>query len=210
MITDDARVVDPRTCQLESWVHSSPSSVELWALPACSLGERTELTVGGAIGRGGEPARSSDALVQLKHLFRPFDERGWAAGIALGQTVRSEPGRRSGLPGDAFATLLLSAASRDEAFAVHLNLGWLHQRERHRDRGTWGLGFEAQLAPSWILIGERFGDGSGRPWWQLGVRHWLVPGRVQVDATAGDRWGGPGGERWISVGIRLLSPPLLP
>lgn len=210
MITDDAGVAEPHTCQLESWVRSNPSSTEIWVLPACSLGERTELTLGGAIGRGGALGRSSEALIQVKHLLRPLDERGWGAGIAVGQSARSETAHRSGLAGDAYATLLFSAASRDEALVLHLNLGWQHQRDRHRDRGTWGLGFEARLAPRWTLFGESFGDGAQRPGWQLGVGHWLAPERVQLVASAGDRWGGPGGERWLSIGIRLLSPPLLP
>jgi hypothetical protein len=174
------------------------------------VGERTELTVGGAMGRDDDRTRATDVVVQFKHLLRPLDERGWAIGVAAGHVSHPAVNRRANLLGDVYATLLASAALRGEALLVHANLGWLHQRERHADRATWGLGFEAQLAPRWILIGESFGQDAGRPWWQLGVRHWLVPGRVQVDATAGDRWGGPGGEHWLSIGIRLLSPPFLP
>jgi hypothetical protein len=37
-----------------------------------------------------------------------------------------------------------------------------------------------------------------------------VPDRVQVDTTYGDRVGAGGMERWMSVGLRLLSPPFLP
>ena len=43
----------------------------------------------------------------------------------------------------------------------------------------------------------------------MGVRYWVIPNRVQVDTTYGNRFGG-GGERWISVGLRLLSPAFLP
>jgi len=37
-----------------------------------------------------------------------------------------------------------------------------------------------------------------------------VPNRVQLDATYGNRNGGETGERWFSIGLRLLSVPFLP
>jgi len=37
-----------------------------------------------------------------------------------------------------------------------------------------------------------------------------VPDRVQLDATYGNRNGGGTGERWFSIGLRLLSVPFLP
>jgi hypothetical protein len=33
MLTDDARIVDPKSCQLESWVRDSKHVTEYWALP---------------------------------------------------------------------------------------------------------------------------------------------------------------------------------
>jgi hypothetical protein len=47
MLTDDARIVDPKSCQLESWVRDSKHVTEYWALPACNVGENLELTIGG-------------------------------------------------------------------------------------------------------------------------------------------------------------------
>ena len=49
-----------------------------------------------------------------------------------------------------------------------------------------------------------------RPLYQVGVRYWVVPERVQVDTTFGNRLGAGGQERWISIGLRLLSPTFLP
>jgi hypothetical protein len=42
MLTDDARIVDPKSCQLESWVRDSKHVTEYWALPACNVGENLE------------------------------------------------------------------------------------------------------------------------------------------------------------------------
>ena len=49
MLTDDARIVDPKACQLESWVRDSKHTTEYWALPACNVGENTEITIGGGL-----------------------------------------------------------------------------------------------------------------------------------------------------------------
>ncbi len=46
MLTDDARIVDPKSCQLESWVRDSKHVTEYWALPACNVGENLEVTIG--------------------------------------------------------------------------------------------------------------------------------------------------------------------
>jgi hypothetical protein len=37
-----------------------------------------------------------------------------------------------------------------------------------------------------------------------------VPGHVQVDTTYGNRAGSGTQERWLSIGLRLLSPAFLP
>lgn len=42
----------------------------------------------------------------------------------------------------------------------------------------------------------------------MGTRYWLMPERVQIDATWGDRFGG--GARVATLGLVLVSPPFLP
>jgi len=37
-----------------------------------------------------------------------------------------------------------------------------------------------------------------------------VPDHVQIDTTYGNRFGSGSEERWISIGLRLLSVPFLP
>ncbi|BCU06419.1 hypothetical protein [Allochromatium tepidum] len=59
-------------------------------------------------------------------------------------------------------------------------------------------------------IVETLGQDQGKPFHQLGLRHWLAPDRVQLDATYGNRNGGGTGERWFSIRLRLLSVPFLP
>ena len=35
LVTDDARIVDPKACQLETWTRFNRGSTEHWVQPAC-------------------------------------------------------------------------------------------------------------------------------------------------------------------------------
>lgn len=204
MITDDARIVDAKACQLESWVKKNPDSTEYWALPACNFTGNLELTFGGARTREDGTIRTTDVVMQGKTLFKAMDTDGWGIGLAAGTVRHPQADTR-----DWYAYVPTSFSFRNDAVVVHTNVGWLREGEARRNRLTWGLGTEAQLAERTWLIAETFGQNQGKPFHQLGLRHWLVPDRIQLDATYGNRNGG-GGERWFSIGLRLLSVPFLP
>lgn len=205
MITDDARIVDAKACQLESWIKKNPDSAEIWALPACNFTSNLELTLGGAATREAGRTQTTDVVMQGKTLFKAMDTNGWGIGLAAG-TVRYPVAHTR----DWYAYVPTSFSFRDDAVVVHTNVGWMREGETRRNRLTWGLGTEAQLAGRTWLIAETFGQNQGKPFHQLGLRHWLVPDRVQLDATYGNRNGGGSNERWFSIGLRLLSVPFLP
>ncbi|MFZ6876392.1 hypothetical protein ACO0LF_30430 [Undibacterium sp. Di27W] len=110
---------------------------------------------------------------------------------------------------DWYATVPTSFSFKDDRFVLHTNLGWLRERTTG-NRLTWGIGSETELNPNNWLIAETFGQNQGKPNYQVGVRHWLVPGRVQIDATYGNRFGHIADQRWFSIGLRMLSVPFLP
>jgi hypothetical protein len=87
MITDDARIVDAKACQLESWIKKNPDSTEIWALPACNFTGNLELTLGGATTREAGRTHTTDVVMQGKTLFKAMDTNGWGIGLAAG-TVR--------------------------------------------------------------------------------------------------------------------------
>lgn len=205
MITDDARIVDAKACQLESWIKKNPDSAEIWALPACNFTGNLELTLGGATTREAGRTQTTDVVMQGKTLFKAMDTNGWGIGLAAG-TVRHPVANTR----DWYAYVPTSFSFRDNAVVVHTNVGWLREGETRRNRLTWGLGTEARLTEHTWLIAETFGQNQGKPFHQLGLRHWLVPDRVQLDATYGNRNGGGSSERWFSIGLRLLSVPFLP
>jgi hypothetical protein len=105
----------------------------------------------------------------------------------------------------------MSFSFRDDRLALHTNLGWLREKENKRHRMTWGVGSEMQLMTQrTLLIAEIFGQNQGKPFYQVGLRHWLVPNYIQIDTTYGNRINTDNRESWFSIGLRLLSPAFLP
>ena len=84
MMTDDARIVDPKSCQLESWVRDSKHMTEYWAQPGCNVGENAEITIGGSL--EGENSHSSFAILlfinSISSLYSNEEEVG-GGGIVL-------------------------------------------------------------------------------------------------------------------------------
>ncbi len=72
MLTDDARIVDPKSCQLESWVRDSKHVTEYWALPACNVGENLELTIGGSLESDSGHSSFANELYQMKTTVSSF------------------------------------------------------------------------------------------------------------------------------------------
>lgn len=212
MITDDARIVDAQACQVESWQRINRTGPNrFWAVPACNPSGNLELSVGGGFGREeSQPGerRLVANLFQGKTLFKPLATNGWGIGLAMG--------RSHDLPGDSAAAasnyfyVPASWSLRDDAVVLHLNLGARDDRAAHRTHGTWGLGSEIRLAPHLQLIAEAFGESRGGTHVHGGLRWWVVPDRVQVDATLGSRLQPGTSNRWMTLGVRLLTPAFLP
>lgn len=205
LVTDDARLVDPRSCQVESWVRHERDSTEFWMLPGCNFTGNLELTLGGGRTNSAGGTQTTDVQLQAKTLFKPLETNGWGVGLALGALRHpSRPDDRRW--NDLYAYAPLSLSYLDDRVVLHTNLGVIRERDAGRTRMTWGIGAEAQLVERTGLVAEVYGQNRGKPFVQFGVRQVLVAERVQVDATVGNRI--DGGERWISIGLRLNSPAL--
>ncbi|MFZ5605977.1 MAG: hypothetical protein ACOY4A_01940 [Pseudomonadota bacterium] len=202
MVVDDAGIVAPGRCQLESWVRQARPGTEIWALPACNPGDDLELTVGGAALATREARTERDVLVQAKTMLQPLDGGGWGIALALGGVRHADAGTI-----DAYAYVPATRAFAGEALLVHVNLGWLREGASRRDHLSWGVGSEWRLGKRTSLLAETFGQDAGRPSWQAGVRQWLLPERLQLDATCGNRLGGGAGQRWVAIGLRWLPKP---
>ncbi|MDO8932801.1 MAG: hypothetical protein Q7U97_10435 [Rhodocyclaceae bacterium] len=207
-VTDDARLTTAGSCQLESWVRTYPQSRETWALPACNPGGNLELTVGGGWARYDDAPATKDQVFQLKTLFRPLETNGWGWGLAVGTVRHPEINPGPNLLGNTYAYVPVSASFLDDRAIVHANLGWLRDKATRRDNATWGIGGEYALNTRVSAIAETFGDNRSKPYWQTGARVFIVPERVQVDATVGRQFSGTRAGQWFSIGLRLTPDKL--
>nr|BAL53117.1 hypothetical conserved protein [uncultured Gammaproteobacteria bacterium] len=158
--------------------------------------------MGGATPREAGHTQTTDVVLQGKSLFKAMDTNGWGIGLAAGTVLHPVADTR-----DWYAYVPTSFSFCDDAVVVHTNVGWVREGETRCNRLTWGLGTEVQLVEGTWLIAETFGQNQGKPFHQFGLRHWLVPDRVQLDATYGN--GNGGGSRWFSLGLRLILVPFL-
>ena len=204
MITDDARLTDGGACQVETWFHLHREQKEFWALPACNPGGNLEFTLGGALAYDGNRPESGAAVIQLKTLFKPLETNGYGMGLAAGYAT--QPG--SAHSGNPYFYLPVSFSLLDDRVVFHTNLGYTRERENQENRLTWGLGSETQLTDRTWLIAESYGQDKGHPFFQVGIRHWIVPNRMQIDTTYGSQFGAINDQHWFSIGLRLISPRL--
>lgn len=204
MITDDARLTDGGACQVETWAHLHGSQHEFWALPACNPGGNFELTLGGALAYSDGQQESGAVVIQGKTLFKPLSTNSYGFGLAAGYA--SQPG--SAHTGNPYFYVPVSFSLADDRVVIHTNLGYTRERENQENRLTWGVGSEIQIADRAWLIAESYGQDKGNPFFQMGVRYWIVPGHVQIDTTYGSQFGAISDQHWFSIGLRLISPTL--
>jgi len=211
MITDDARILDPKACQLEGWTRVNRDSTEYWLMPACNPFGPFELGYGGGrTHENGHGDALTESLVQLKAVVKPLQVNGWGWGISLGadRHLRREAG--NGWPGDVYVNLPVTASFRDDEVVMLLNAGTLHRRDLHRTIGTWGLGSELRIGEDLYLLPEAYGNDRGRPFYQLALRYWVVKDRLEIDGGFGNRLGGDTSERYFTLGVHAQWPPFLP
>jgi hypothetical protein len=210
MVVDDARLVDAGACQIESWRRFNRDSRETWALPGCNFSGNLELTLGSAelpVDDLGLRGATHTVQMQGKTLFRILEPNGYSYGLAAGGVARSR-GAADQVP-NYYAYVPLTRSLLDDRMFVHANLGVQRAGAAPQTGLTWGVGTEYGITPRVFLMVETYGDNHQRNSYQGGVRVWLVPNRVQIDATVGTLAGDWGGSRWLSIGMRLLSPPFL-
>ncbi|MFA9219078.1 MAG: hypothetical protein ACEQSK_18500 [Sphingomonadaceae bacterium] len=210
MTVDDAAVVDPGQCQLETYTQRTasyagvPAVSEYWLAPACNVDGNWELglAAGRASGVPGGPAQYG--RLQAKTVFKPLAANDWGVGLVLGDQYQAG----QGLDGNWTLNLPFSVSLRDDRILFHLNAGWLreHVADRHRHSATWGSGAEFRLTPRCSLTAEVFGQQNAGSHYQFGASYALVPDRVQIDGTWGQHFSRSAGDKFISIGLVFQTP----
>jgi hypothetical protein len=210
-VTDDAKIVDYRACQLEGWHGESAS----WALPACQLIRNVELTAGvGQLSSNGETR--TEYVLQAKTILRELRPGGLGIGLVAGAGIdpltQVTGGRVSGL----FAYVPVSLSLAADRLFLHGNLGWhferadrdrADRRERGRHAATWAGRADLMLTHRFTAIGELFGEDRTRPEYQVGLRSVLLADRLVADLSFGQHTapGLPGAG--LALGFAWTPPP---
>jgi hypothetical protein len=209
MNTDDANIVDEKSCQLEAWVKTTRTSLERWAMPGCNVGGDLELTVGGNAQTEEAVGKTQFWVGQVKKRWVPVGENSVGISTTVGtMATRPATADRSN-DKDYYLNVPVTVPLGEDRF-VHFNAGWVQHQSLGVSRPTWGVGGELPLTASVIGIAESYGEAAMGTRYQVGLRIWVVPQRVQIDTTYGNRVGQPEHERWFTLGLRLLSPAFLP
>ncbi len=202
-MTDDARITTAQSCQLESWTRLYAKSSELWAFPACNFTGNLEITAGGGQARYQGASSSNDYVVQGKSMLKTLETDGYGVALAVGRIHHPAASAGPNALGSTYAYLPVTFSLLADRAFVHTNVGWARDRLTQRDNLTWGVGGEYTIIRQVNVMAETFGDNRSSPFWQAGLRIFLVPDRVQIDSTIGNQRYGDRDSRWISIGIRL-------
>lgn len=211
LVTDDAGIVASGACQLELFSERPRDERLHWAVPACNPFGNAEIGVG--IGRGRDEAGESRRLNswQLKTVLR--EHEGERAGFGVMLLGRRDRAVHRGRLGDAELKGLATLPLRGEDLLLHANLGWLRERDDEaatRDHvATWATALDWQIVPGVRGSLEGYGSSGERPSAQFGLRHELVPGHVQIDASVGARSGRSRESRYLTIGLVFVTPPFL-
>jgi len=204
LVTDDAAIVAPHTCQLEAWVHPTSDGHEYWAQPACNFTGNLELAVGAARNYPYGDTASSLIHLQAKTVLFPRADGEWSFGV-VGSGDRDTGAPRGRTAFQAFnVTGLASWYPRDD-LEIDLNLGASYQ---HGSEYFAVGGAAIQYAPieTLQLLGEVFRDEPGRAKFQVGLRGIVVADRFEVYVSYGNRFDAT---QWFATaGIRLQTPEL--
>ncbi len=201
LTTDDAPILDPGQCQLETWTQRDVGHTHWWAVPACNVGGGWEVGAGAGRLQGRDGNRGlTQAVLQAKTLLAAPENSGWRLGLAVSDQF--EPAR--GLAGDWTAYLPLTVDLQGDRLQWHTNLGW--RRERHGNlAATWATALEAAVGERGALTVEVFGIRGGGAWRQLGARYALVPGRADIDIACGEKTGSGPRERYYAAGLTIYT-----
>ena len=207
MVTDDANVVDPRACQVETWVRSGHVSTERWAVPGCNFFADTELSVGSNLLSEPNGQTQQLRLWQLKKRWRVVEPGQWGLSTTVGRVDSPSSAAGFSPAQDTYLNIPITLPTQ-QGTILHWNLGAYHHQAERVTQTTWGMGGEVPLNPSLFAIMEAFGETGSRSKVQMGLRYWIIPQAVQIDTTFGQDLRGTHQSSWFSLGLRLLTPAL--
>src|SRR4030095_921679 len=82
-VVEDAALVEPKACQLETWTRRPRDGYENFVVPACNPTGNLEIQLGGARVRSDDQVYAA-GTVQLKTVLREATDEQWSGGLVGG------------------------------------------------------------------------------------------------------------------------------
>lgn len=208
LVTDDAAVVAPKTCQVEAWTVTNRDATAYLMQPACNPTGNFELAVGIGTLRPDEGTRSSWIQLQGKTVLFALEDKSWSFGVAGGAA------RDTGQPrgGPAFQTYYakgLASWYPNDDLEFDLNLGGANTY----GSGSYALAGAAvqyKIVDQVQLLAEVIKDAPGKAAWQAGGRFLVMPEQLEVYVAYRSSFGVWLNEWGVNIGFRLQTPAFLP
>lgn len=191
---DDAAIVDPGLCQIESWGEREGAALRtlLHAGLGCRAGA-VELGIAAERLRFRDGPQSTSVTPQWK--WATALSAHWSAGVVLSGVWQT--GNRGGYQG---ATLLVPVTWQlSKGLQLHLNAGRDFSRH-HADTARAGTALEWTPVSAWSAVAERYREG-GANFWRLGGR-WSPTPAVSVDLSRASGLH-DGAAAWWTLGLTL-------
>ena len=216
-VTDDARVLDEHTMQLETSVRYDQNTFANLNLLAMSPKQNLEFTAGFSDGfpLDKESNRSFSIigpLMQVKYLIWPVKPNSYP-GLAIAAGALPPWGRGDFRP-DRWSQFVFLAATQslfdNDRVLIHANLGI--STTNPASVATWGLGAQFLLIGGLNGVAEIFYNdvyaGKTGGAYQMGFRH-IVNDDLQIDLTLGSGlFGSEQIPTFVGMGLRIVSDRL--
>lgn len=198
LLTDDASVNSQGQCQLEAWVDSASDARSHHLAPACGLIDGLELGFELIrVSPSGEQAQARG--IGLKWAPDWATWQGWRFGLKAGSASEKPPGSDTWHQ-TVYGFSTIASLPLDAQWTLHLNLG----RERNKLDQTSANNYGAALAwaphERWLVFAEVVGHSNTPATQAVGLRWWLLPDQLGLDATTSRGNATPNGQAW-GVGL---------
>jgi hypothetical protein len=203
LVTDDAGVIQPAHCELESYLGrltagGAATARETSAQLGCGVGAATQLALQ-ALRTGAEAERSRVLAFNAKTRLAVAHPVETAFAVAGGFVERQPPGRGLGFDTAYMTAIATHAWSKVQ---LHANLGWSRSRATRSSTTSWALAIEWAASERLDLMAETFADDHDRHAWRQAAARWAVlPGRWYLDGSWGTQ---PGRARAATLGLKLV------
>lgn len=185
-IVDDAAVVAPGTCSVDSWVSNALPGVFTFIQPACTLVALPRVEFGAFIVHGWDTLDDVAYGPSLKINLRD-DEASTSVALAPQALWNQRTGTVDG--GSLFALVTLAVTRQVD---LNLNAGWSYLRLADTPHAAfYGAQLEATVTDELKLMIEGFGRLPGLAGAQVGVRWTPHAGNIDYDLKVGNNAGIP-------------------